>query len=233
MADVHLLDILPAPEELRFEIKTGLPLAARPQVIAWLGANQMEVAFPPRMIRSAYFDTEDFDALEAADAGISDRIKPRLRWYGDTTCPDKVRFEAKCRRGHAGYKVIDNIVGPIDIENWTWRRLRDEVRRQLRPELQLLLDTTNRPTVCNHYNRSYYTSRDRQLRVTLDEHLALYPQHWMRPQWRRKVILDPVLIVEVKGPVALRARIARLMKTALGRRSRLSKYGLALEQARY
>lgn len=228
-----LQDLLAPPDELRFEIKTALPITALAHLRGWLGTHGLAVAFPDRVVNTMYFDTEDFDCLQSADAGIADRVKARVRWYGATEHPQAARFEAKCKRGQAGYKVVQQLGGPFDFRTCTWMQIRDQVRAQLPDALRLLLDTTSRAASCNRYHRTYLASRDGALRATIDRDLILWPQHGMRPQWTRTAILEPLVILEIKAPIADRERVSELMRDAPGRPSRLSKYALALEQSRF
>ena len=228
----HMLDFMPPKDAPRFEIKIGLPESRRADLMAWLKHRGMVTLYPPRQVNSAYFDTESLDCLEAADAGISMRVKPRLRWYGDGLKPEKLRFEAKCKRGQGGYKHIAKIRGPLDLETLRWSEIRRQVLDQLDGPLALLLRTAGRASACTRYHREYYINPDGDLRVTIDSRVLLLPQWSMRPQWRKRVILDPLLIVEAKADMALRDKVGRLLRDAPGRTSRLSKYGLSLEAKR-
>ncbi len=232
MAKPHMLDFLPPIDGPRFEIKLGVPATQRYEVIRWLMSRGLSTLYPRRRVNSAYFDTHMFDGLHSADAGIADRVKPRVRWYGDTLCPEVLRFEAKCKRASAGYKRIASIKGPIDFGSLTWTQVHRAVREQLDGPLGMLFDTAAQAAACTRYDRDYFTTRDEVVRITLDNNVQLFPQFSMRPQLHRPVILDPLLIIEVKAAIEARDTVAWLLKDAPGRPSRLSKYGLALDPQR-
>lgn len=228
-----MLELLPPQEAARYEIKIGLPESQLSVALAWLTRHGFSTLFPKRRVNSAYFDTYAFDCLVAADAGISARVKPRVRWYGDTDCPNKMRLEAKCKRGQAGYKWTAPLVGPWDLRRDTWTQLVRQVRKQLSGPMELLLDTAPMASAITRYDRDYFGSPDRRLRVTIDSRVTLIPQLTMRPDLRRRAILDPLLIVEIKASVDDRAYVADLMLDSPGRPSRLSKYGTALDLRRW
>lgn len=229
---VHILDLLGNQDDPRYEIKIGVPRTSRAAIDTWLHDEGLGTAYPPRVVRSVYFDTPDFTCLESAEAGIADRVKARIRWYGEGLSPDELRFEAKCKRAQAGFKHIAKLRGPIDFESLSWRAIRRLIRPQLPPVLGLLFDTTERPSVAVRYYREYFVTRDGAIRVTIDNELTLWPQHLLRPQFRRSVILDPMHVAEIKAAVPDRQKVAQMISSAPGRPTRLSKYALALQASR-
>ena len=63
------------------------------------------VMYPPRSVNSIYFDHPDLRFYQENVAGLMNRTKVRIRWYGDTFGPiQRPVLEKKIKRGLLGYK---------------------------------------------------------------------------------------------------------------------------------
>lgn len=121
--------------------------------------------FSPRWINNLYFDTPDFSAFHDNTAGVSQRVKHRLRWYGRP-------FEVI--NGPAlETKVKENLLGrkesfPLPEGQYSAGKLDgllEQARRHLGygPELQ--------PVLFNSYYRSYWATPTGRFRITIDSEL--------------------------------------------------------------
>ena len=121
--------------------------------------------FAPRQVNNLYFDTPDFGAFHDNAAGVSLRVKHRLRWYGQP-------FEA-VNDPILETKIKDNLLGrkesfPLPSGRYQAGQL-DELLEQARrhlgygPELQ--------PVLFNAYLRSYWATPDSRFRITIDSEL--------------------------------------------------------------
>ena len=61
---------------------------------------------PPRIVKSIYFDTSNFQFANDNINGVRYRIKPRVRWYQDifTHVTSDSSLEYKIKDGFLGYK---------------------------------------------------------------------------------------------------------------------------------
>ena len=134
-------------------------------------------SYPDRLVGSLYLDTPDLQAFHANAAGLAERAKPRLRWYGPATAPTAWRLEIKRRHGLVGTKELVDLpaglpAGLAHLTPATWRAYATAHPwlRQF-PELE--------PAAFVTYQRSYLMSVDGRLRLTLDRHLHCTP--WRQP----------------------------------------------------
>jgi hypothetical protein len=187
--------------------------------------------FPPRLVQSLYLDTPFQKALEENLAGLSERAKVRLRWYGPEARAVRAVLERKCRENSLGWKETLPLAEPVTIAGAERRLLVDELRRRSDPRWRARLAGLE-PAQWVRYEREYFTSADLRVRLTLDHALALFDQR------RRGRLADDeptpaprVLVLELKcAPEHLdgaRAILARL-PIPLGR---CSKFTLAAAHA--
>ena len=130
-------------------------------------------AFPPRQVNNIYLDSHDLKNYWDNVCGSAQRIKARVRWYGDLFGPvAKPVLELKIKSGLTGRKE-NYRVQPFTIEQgFTFETLtlafdRSSLPDDLRERLRAL-----QPTLLNRYQRKYYLSADRLFRLTIDSDLA-------------------------------------------------------------
>lgn len=127
--------------------------------------------YDDRWINNVYYDTtEAYSALENL-AGVPNRKKYRMRWYGDffqRNC--EARFECKTRQAINGAK-FRSPVPPFDVDQNTDLRSLVAQRGSVARELEFVFLV---PTLVNRYHRSYYKSLDDKLRVTIDSRLQFW-----------------------------------------------------------
>lgn len=131
--------------------------------------------YHPRYVNNIYFDTRDRSSFRESVAGDSERLKIRVRWYGDLF-------------GHAESPVLElkrkiNMVGlkytfplpSFSLKDITLDGMREGFSSAQLPENLLLELRCLDFAVVNRYRRRYYQSADRRFRITLDTELAYYP----------------------------------------------------------
>jgi len=128
-----------------------------------------------RYINNIYFDTPDFKSLHDNLAGVSQRIKYRIRWYGDMFQDIKTPvLELKIKSGLLGYKRSFKLA-PFSMNiNFDFSDVIQAVKKS-----DLPLDVyTNfmqlQPALLNRYRRKYYQEKRQLFRVTVDENLNYY-----------------------------------------------------------
>ena len=150
------------------------------------------MAFPDRFINSIYLDTYELDYYNDNIAGISDRIKQRIRWYGEDL--DHIAnpvLEIKLKNNEVGYKRYAELPAFKPGKNFSYEAYMKQ---------HLWLATNNIvPTVMIRYMRSYYLSFDRKIRITVDRDLAYYPVD-QKLNFNIQPYTDQTIIVELKYP---------------------------------
>lgn len=156
----------------RYEIKYALSDSDLAYFENWLdGQPYFRRAYPRRIVNSIYYDTPDFTTATDNLAGIADRAKYRLRWYGAEESVAS-RFEIKVKQGRLGCKVSTDL--PLSASEF--RAMNSEERDRLLTSqealrLQLPASEPLRIVLLVKYSRDYF-ERGREIRVTIDRNLS-------------------------------------------------------------
>ncbi len=153
--------------------------------------------YSSRIVNSIYLDTLEQDFCRDNLAGISTRIKPRIRWYGPRRSSiDASKLELK-------YKV--NLLGTKASFPFSSFSLGDSFHKDMTDGLSSLwnafptLDFLKElePSLLIMYHRRYFSSCDRQYRITIDWNLKYYPYSFFGPI-SVNPIEDDAIILELK-----------------------------------
>ena len=121
-------------------------------------------------IRSLYFDDPNFTAYDDKMAGVSDRVKYRIRYYNYDTAA--IRLEKKEKHGDLTRKTGENITLDQALG------LQDGCPQSGGPllrELGAMLGCGFRPAVLVDYDRTPFVYGAGQTRITLDENIRTRP----------------------------------------------------------
>ena len=95
--------------DYRYEIKFVLDNAGLADAMQWLYTNTTaNKSYNNRMVNSIYFDDVNFSSVRDNLAGIAQRNKLRLRWYGNQKNSLPI-FEVKTKNGRLGKKIAYSI----------------------------------------------------------------------------------------------------------------------------
>ncbi len=163
-------------ENYRFERKFTTELGARDVAhIVKLNPGFFREIFAHRQINNIYFDSEDHECLRSTVEGFRDRIKVRIRWYGDTFAfVAKPVLEVKQKEGLLGAKASYplpsfSVEARFDLRCLVELFDKADLPRALREGLRQL-----KPVLLNTYERTYFLSEDKNYRITIDDHLNYY-----------------------------------------------------------
>ena len=113
-----------------------------------LASSGLSEIYYKRKINNIYYDTNNLSFYKDNLVGAKDRLKLRLRWYGDKKIT-KPNLEIKMKEANVVYKLVtpfsDQLSSPI---------------RELFKRL--------RPSIANSYYRRYYLTSDKKVRLTVD-----------------------------------------------------------------
>lgn len=126
--------------------------------------------YPKRQVNNIYLDSINFESYFANNDGISQRIKVRIRWYGNFFGLIKNPIlELKVRDHDAGSKIIFPLKSFKIDEDFSIDILNKDVF--IGSDLpEWLVDRLKylKPVLFNHYIRDYFISACKRFRVTLD-----------------------------------------------------------------
>ena len=138
--------------------------------------------FHPRKVNNIYFDTPGLDCYFDNLFGNGNRWKVRIRWYDELfgTINSPI-LEFKLKNGLVGTKKSFAVPG-FELEKSGFNA---SVFKDLFRNAELPADVHGKilglqPVLFNSYSRSYYTSRNKRFRITIDDNLEYYH---LRPTW--------------------------------------------------
>jgi SPX domain protein involved in polyphosphate accumulation len=216
--------------DVRSELKYLLDRSRAIEVGRNSAGLALRETFPSRLVCNIYFDTPELSCYAESLAGFNDRTKLRIRWYGSRENPTSPVLEVKRRRNDVGWKEQAPL-SEMNLLESSWRDLHRRVYEQLPGNLKVMFGRLRYPVLINSYERRYYETLDRKLRLTVDSELTFFDQ---RARSKPNVTFDrhrfEHTMVEIKCSVKNRGRVDE-MSNALGlRRVRLSKYCVGVER---
>jgi SPX domain protein involved in polyphosphate accumulation len=169
----------------RYERKFRSHLYDLKDLVALVKSNRalfMET-YSPRVVNSIYLDTNSYSFAQDNLAGISDRVKPRVRWYGqqDKEIKDGV-LELKYKNNLLGRKE-KYLLGSLTIAKSSFRNQLNNklgILWQDNPNLIFLKELN--ASLMTRYNRRYFESGDRKFRITIDTDI----HYWSFSQFGRR-----------------------------------------------
>lgn len=203
---------------LRYERKFRAEDVTLTEVLQTLKSHRLSFrkAFPDRFINSIYLDTYNLDYYNDNIAGLSDRIKQRIRWYGpDLNQIHNPILEIKVKNNKLGLKRYAELTSFKPGPGFLYA---DYMKQHL------WLATNNIvPVVMIRYVRSYYLSFDRKIRITVDRDQEYYPvDHKLN--FNIEPYNDPAIILELKYPADFKLNLDEITQDIPFRMTRNSKY---------
>jgi len=133
--------------------------------------------FYERRVNNIYLDYYDLDNYFRHVSGNSKRYKIRIRWYGNFFgFIEKPVLEFKMKEGDMGIKKEFKLVSFEMKKEDDLNPLVSKVfeKSNLPPDILEILKTT-KSFLLNSYLRSYYSSSNKKVRLTVDRDLLLKP----------------------------------------------------------
>ena len=165
-------------ESNRFERKFIIPERLTHSIEEVIKSNSalMRKIFYPRFVNNIYFDNPSFRFYFENIDGVCERMKMRIRWYGNLK--DRIKkpvLELKQKRGLTGTKSffrmpsfnLSDIYQPGFLSSLFQKANLDMRKKNLMLSLK--------PTLINRYQRKYFLSLDQKFRLTIDDHLEYFP----------------------------------------------------------
>lgn len=218
---------LKVPTDTRYELKFVAYEHNYHAIINWIKLHELNFSkiFNSRTVNNIYFDDEFYSSYKSNIFGDSSRIKYRFRWYGKVTDTDKGVFEIKFKRNLYGWKkkiaIKDLNISKIN----NWKILCNSILSQLPKREKELFKFNSKPKIINQYQRDYFLSNNKKLRITVDRNHNIYDQRFsFYPNILKKTLSQRIIVMEFKFSRKDRLEIDNLMKSIPIRSSRNSKY---------
>ena len=153
-------------------------------------------AYPNRRINSLYFDNYLYSSLIDSLEGNSSRIKKRIRWYGKSREKCMGTLEIKKKQGYVSWKESFKDSHILNPDSTTWKDFFKQKNNQLLPHHKLL---SHQPISIVCYDRSYFCSFDRKVRITIDQNINTFDQSkFYSPNFTISRKLFATIIIEIK-----------------------------------
>ena len=218
--------MLQVPANSRHEIKFVANFYTLPKILAWIKCNNLAFynEYPDREVNNIYFDTYDYFAYASNLSGESSRQKVRYRWYGHKLL-DFGQLEVKNKRNNLGWKDTYKILQKPYNNNDSWREVIKNITAELPDDAKPILKLYSFPVISNKYSRSYFISKDKKIRVTIDTNQVTYDQRYKsQPNFKVKSSVLNTFVLEVKFDRVDRDCVTDFLTGLPIRISRHSKY---------
>lgn len=209
----------------RVELKQQINRNSLPAFLRKIAVNSLlfKKKYPNRVINSIYFDTHSLSTFDDSVSGNQIRKKHRIRWYNEHSEKSDVTYEIKYKHSQLSWKHLYKTNYRINEEATKW----DNIFKQ-----EMGLADLNFPTLSNllpvtlvSYERSYFESWDKRIRLTLDSKLSFRNQRLLtKPNFKIFNYHTRSSIVELKFQEEDLAQVKQVQKILKFRPQRFSKY---------
>ena len=215
--------------DYRYEIKFVLDNSRLSDAMQWLYNETTAIkTYDNRKVNSIYFDDVGFSSVRDNLAGISQRNKLRLRWYGEQKHTLPI-FEVKTKNGRLGCKTtypiqsIENSLMKLNIDKITSKCISGL------EEQNIVFDEHLVPTLQVNYKREYYKTHD-GIRITIDQNIQFSDTQLHTTLDENNSFSYPFKVMEVKFEPDMKEAVAELIRPLHITPKRHSKYlvGLAM-----
>jgi len=183
-------------------------------------------SYPCRIVNSIYFDTYNFKSLDESIEGGSLRRKTRIRWYGNQLSETYATLEFKLKHGHLSWKKLLKNSFRVNPSENSWDKFVSPASNHAICVLSLY---NLIPQSIVSYHRSYYTSLDEKVRITIDHELQTFTQtSSLNCNLKYKDLFLNKIIMEIKVSENNQMILKEVLKDFPFSQKRFSKYCASL-----
>ncbi len=210
--------------EFRSELKSVISSEHLHEFLNYLKLNEggFRPIYPERRINNIYIDVPSFSsAIDNLD-GVKDRVKYRLRWYGNNLERTKrLVFEVKIKKNSLGtklrFEVPDISLKPNISSVELKRAIYDSNMQQvLKNEIEPL-----KLSLLNSYKRMYFGAFNKKVIVTIDRDLSYRP---FSNVFGPRITDHRFIVIEIKYLPADQKLVTDFLSDFPARLTRHSKY---------
>ena len=195
--------------------------------LLFLNSFCFQEIYERRQVNNVYLDDNNLNFYKQNVAGVGEREKYRLRWYGDLFAEiSNPTLEIKKKFGEVGDKLSFKIKSlNYNLDSGNAQDLQKRAIEELHGEDRLIqtLMLLN-PALFNSYERRYFLSACEKFRVTLDYNQQFYNPGIKRYQESLKTIDKRIVVLELKYDMANDFEARKISQQFSSRVSRNSKY---------
>ncbi len=225
--------MIETPPNPRCERKFTAPGLSLPEALAMIRRHPaaFRETYPARTVNSVYLDSPALTSYFHHVEGTADRVKTRIRWYGDLAGRIAApTLERKVKRGSVSGKAsyplrvlsVNGALAPQDLEAALHGAGLPEVLRSALRHLK--------PVLVNRYRRHYFQSGDGHVRLTADTDLQFLNVNPATGKLTPAAPSAPGVILELKYDPRDADRAAQITNAFPMRLTRCSKYVLGVER---
>ena len=214
--------------ERKFLVENHSPLSVEGAV--HLHPAQFHSIYPARFVNNIYLDTPLLRNYRDAVDGIANRLKARIRWYGDLfSIAGSPNLELKGKEGYVCHKSVYPLNDfkfskGIGAKNIVALLQSSGLPSDISSYLSFM-----KPVLVNRYRRKYWRSRDERYRLTLDHKLWFSGFNSFKNQYLQQAEENTNVIVEVKYDPEADDFFPDISNKFTFRQSRSSKYVSGIE----
>ncbi len=219
-------------DNFRFERKYVVENKSVSYVVQLIKLNPLgfKSIFKKRRINNVYFDSPTLTNYYDNHFGKSERVKIRIRWYGETfEKAEKPILEFKIKRGLAGIKKSYPLASfqlKAPFNKWDWDKifkdsnLPEEVMQEVHRSV---------PTLLNTYERQYFQSFDKHYRFTVDANMKFYELGRNTTNFSRVAEERGTVVLELKYDMDKEKGLRTITNSLPVRLGKFSKYVRGIE----
>jgi len=155
--------------------------------------------FYERNVNNIYLDSLNFKNYYENIAGNSERLKIRIRWYGNMFgIIKKPILELKIKKNELGKKLSFPLKLFIFDKTFSFKLLQKKFLESNLPEWLIEKLKLYQPTLLNSYKRRYFLSANKKYRITVDKNLVFYKIRAKNNPFKYKIKNKELYVLEIK-----------------------------------
>ena len=155
----------------RFERKYELSLDEYLQFEKLMMLSDMQTLHPDRIINNCYFDNITNNAYAESIEGYSEKMKVRIRWYGELFNTVVPVLEFKLKQNHSNKKETFKLFKTTINDSLNWKDYAQDVQDYIFKKYNFTILNRLEPVLINTYKRSYFSNFEKTFRLTVDREL--------------------------------------------------------------
>ncbi|MCI0696940.1 VTC domain-containing protein [candidate division KSB1 bacterium] len=221
------------PENLRYERKFVVSelMPHEIEALVRLHPAMFFEAYPQRFVNNLYLDSHDLKSYFDNVDGLKDRMKVRIRWYGDLFgIIEKPVLELKSKNDLVGEKASFPLVPFAMDERFQLDTIHEVFRNDEIPEIMKMQLLSLEPVLLNRYSRKYFQSVNHDYRITIDSEMEFYAINAQNNTFSQKYIDTVNTVVELKYDCGKNRGAPAITSYFPFRLSKNSKYANGIER---